>query len=63
MTNKELQEAIDKGREFLNLPANTDGVLHKSKEQTQIMLRELEKVQLTRASMAIEPTIVRMEKV
>ena len=63
MTDKELQEAIDKAREFMNLPAPTGGLLHKSKEQTQVTLRELEKVQLTRASMATEPTIMYMEKV
>jgi len=63
MTDKELQEAIDKAREFMNLPANIGGLLHKSKEHTQTMLRELEKVQLTRAGMATEPTIVRLEKV
>ena len=61
MTDSELQEAINKAREFMNLPANTGGLLHRSKEHTQTMLRELEKIQVERASMATQPALAQVE--
>ena len=61
MTDQELQEAIDKAREFMNLSSPTGGLLQKAREHTLIMLRELEKAQVTRALMATQPIINAME--
>jgi len=61
MTDKELQEAIDKAREFMNLASPAGGLLHGARAHTQIMLKELERIQVARAGMAIEPTITQME--
>lgn len=61
MTDQELQVAIDHAREFMNLPANSGGLLYKSKEHTQTTLRELEKIQVTRAAMATAPTLTEVQ--
>ena len=61
MTDPELQEAIDKAREFMNLASPTGGLLHKAREHTQTMLKELERIQVARAGMATTPTITQME--
>jgi hypothetical protein len=61
MTDQELQQAIDKAREFMNIAANTGGLLHRSKEHTQTMLRELEAIQVVRAGMATQPTLAQVE--
>lgn len=61
MTDQELQVAIDQAREFMNLPANSGGLLYKSKEHTQTTLRELEKIQVMRAGMATRPTLTQVE--
>ena len=61
MTDQELQEAINQAREFMNLASPTGGLLHKAREHTLTMLRELEKAQVTRALMATQPTLVDVE--
>jgi hypothetical protein len=61
MTDQELQVAIDHARKFMDLPANTGGLLHSSKQHTQTMLKELEKIQVARAGMATQPMLVQME--
>ena len=61
MTDQELQQAIDKAREFMNLSSQPGGLLHKSREHTQTTLRELEKIQVVRAGMATQPTLTNVE--
>lgn len=61
MTDAELQQAIDKAREFMNLSSSPSGLLHKSRENTQVMLKELEKIQVIRAGMATQPTLAQVE--
>lgn len=60
MTDQELQVAIDRAREFMDLPSTQGGLLHKAREHTQIVLIELEKIQVTRAAMAIAPTLTQV---
>ena len=61
MTDQELQVAIDHARKFMDLPANANGLLHASKQHTQTTLKELEKIQVVRASMATAPTLTQAE--
>lgn len=61
MTDQELQEAIDKARAFMNLTSTQGGILHKARENTQVMLKELEKIQVTRAAMAAAPTLTEVQ--
>lgn len=60
MTDQELQVAIDRAREFMDLPSTPGGLLHKSREHTQTVLKELEYIQVTRAAMAIAPTLTQV---
>jgi hypothetical protein len=60
MTDDQLQEAINKAREFMNLAANHGGLLYKSREHTAKALEELEAIQVNRASMATQPTLVQI---
>jgi len=62
MTDQELQVAIDHAREFMDLPAPIDGLLHKSKQHTQTILQELERIQVMRAGMATEPTLTQVNR-
>jgi hypothetical protein len=61
MTDQELQVAIDQARKFMDLPATNGGLLYVSKQHTQTMLKELEKIQVARAGMATQPTLMQME--
>lgn len=61
MTDDQLQEAINQAREFMNLSSTQGGLLHKSREHTAKALIELEAIQVNRASMATEPTLIRVE--
>jgi hypothetical protein len=61
MTDPELQEAINKAREFMNQSSSPGGLLHKCRENTQVMLKELEKIQVMRAGMATQPTLAQVE--
>lgn len=62
MTDAELQLAIDQAREFMNLSSSPGGILHKAREHTQTTLRELEKIQVMRAGMATQPTLVTTDR-
>lgn len=57
MTDQELQEAINKAREFMDMPSTPGGILHRAREHTQSVLVELEKIQVMRAGMATQPTL------
>jgi len=61
MTDQELQVAIDQARKFMELSSMQGGFLHKARENTQIMLKELEKIQVMRAGMATQPTLTQIE--
>jgi hypothetical protein len=61
MTDQELQNAIDKAREFMNLSSTQGGILHQARENTRLALRELEKIQVTRAAMAAVPTLTEVQ--
>jgi len=61
MTDDQLQEAINRAREFMNLTSTQGGLLYKSREHTAKALIELEAIQVNRASMATQPTLMRME--
>jgi hypothetical protein len=61
MTDKELQEAINKAREFMNIASPPGGLLQGSREHTQTILKDLERIQVMRASTATTPTITQME--
>jgi len=54
MTNTELQEAIDKTRVWL---CSTDFPSFKSRDDAVAALAELQKIQVTRAAMAMAPTL------
>ena len=51
MNNSQLQEAINKAREFMQLNSSPGGVLHSARQNTQRTLEELEKIQVMRAAM------------
>ena len=58
MTNAELQQAIDKTREWLNPQLTTTQTPSlKAKEDAVAYLSELQKIQVTRAAMAMAPTL------
>lgn len=61
MTDQELQVAIDQARKFMDMPSTPGGILHKARENTQIQLKELEKIQVIRAGMATQPTLTQVE--
>lgn len=61
MTDQELQVAIDSARKFMELTSHAGGILHKARENTQNTLRELEKIQIVRAGMATQPTLIQQE--
>jgi len=61
MTDDQLQEAINRAREFMNLASNHGGLLYKSREHTAKALIELEAIQVNRASMAVQPTLIRVD--
>ena len=62
MNNAQLQEAIDKAREFMNLTSSQGGLLHQSREHTKIALKELEKIQVIRAGLMTSPKGLMGEK-
>lgn len=57
MNNAQLQEAINKAREFMNIPSTEHGLLWQARNNTKKQLEELEKIQLERACLASRPTI------
>jgi hypothetical protein len=59
MTDQELQNAIDKAREFMNLSSTPGGILYQARENTRLALKELEKIQVTRAAMAYAPPLTK----
>jgi len=61
MTDQELQVAIDQARKFMDLSSSPGGLLHKAREHTQVTLKELEKIQVTRAMAAAMPMITRID--
>ena len=50
MTDDQLQEAINRAREFMDLESTPGGLLYKSREHTAKALIELEAIQVNRAS-------------
>jgi hypothetical protein len=62
MTDQELQVAIDSAREFLKNIGNAGGPLYEARQNTRIVLRDLEAIQVNRASMATQPTLMQMEE-
>jgi len=62
MTDQELQEAIERAREFMNLASPAGSLLYKAREHTQAMLKELEKIQVIRAGMATQPMLANLEE-
>lgn len=62
MTNQELQQAIDKTREWLNPQLTTTQTPSlKAKEDAIAYLAELQKIQVTRAAMASAPTLTPLQ--
>jgi len=61
VTNQELQTAIDKAREFMNLVATNGGLLYHARQHTAKVLIELESIQANRAAAATTPTLMRMD--
>ena len=59
MTDPELQEAINRAREFMLHVGQPGGLLYKAREHTAKALTELEAIQVNRASMATMPTMAR----
>jgi hypothetical protein len=57
MNNTELQDAINKAREFLKLEAKDGDALCMAKNITRKQLEELEKIQVARANMIHDPLI------
>jgi hypothetical protein len=61
MTDDQLQTAIDKAREFMNLVATNGGLLYNARQHTAKVLIELEAIQVNRAAAATTPILMRME--
>jgi hypothetical protein len=61
MTDDQLQTAIDKAREFMNLVATNGGLLYNARQQTAKALIELEAIQVNRAAAATTPTLMRLD--
>ena len=57
MNNKQLQEAIDKAREFVSRPADGMQSMLDSKKNSVEHLRKLEQIQLQRAAMVTAPLV------
>ncbi len=55
MNNQQLQEAINKAREFVQVPSLEGGLLWKTREHTKETLAALEKLQVERAQLASKP--------
>ena len=62
MNNNQLQEAIDKAREFMQLESMPGGVLHSARQNTQKTLAELERIQVMRAGMMLTPKIMKVSE-
>jgi hypothetical protein len=58
MNDAQLQEAINKAREFMNIPATEHGLLWQARSNTKKQLEELEKIQIERACLASKPSII-----
>lgn len=59
MNNAQLQEAIDKAREFILNAGVPSGPIWDARNQTVKALKELETVQATRAAMASQPKLIK----
>lgn len=62
MNNNQLQEAINKAREFMQLNSQPGGILHNARQNAQVTLAELEKIQVMRAGMSLSPKIMKVSE-
>lgn len=59
MNNAQLQEAINKAREFILNTSASSGPIWDARQQTTRSLRELEAIQVMRAGMATKPILTK----
>jgi hypothetical protein len=57
MNNRQLQEAIDKTRDFLTVTGTAAGPLYQAREESKKHLAQLEAIQRGRAQLASTPRV------